>query len=173
MRRTSALALLAGVGIALLLQQGYLHSAAARTPQASALFVDVSRQAGITHNRAVSLDMAIGQAWGDYDNDGQVDLYVTDPAGPNTLYHNNGDGTFSVSPLSAQVALADAYSAGASFVDYDNDGWKDLFVANWGADNLFHNEGGQRFVDVTRPARIADTGNSKTASWGDYDSDGF
>jgi len=172
MRRALAVAGLAGLGIALLFQQGYLipaAGAAANTP----VFVDVSRVAGVTHNRVVSLDMAVGQAWGDYDNDGWVDLYVTDPAGPNHLYRNQGDGTFAVSPLAGQVDLPDAYSAGATFVDFDNDGWRDLFVANWGADNLFRNAAGQGFVDVTAAAGIRDTGNTKTASWGDYDNDGF
>lgn len=173
MRRTAVLMILAMLGVALLLQQGYLNSVAAQTPLDAAVFADVSRQAGITNNRVVSLDMAIGQAWGDYDNDGWVDLYVTDPAGPNTLYRNNGDGTFSVSSLQTQVALPAAHSAGAIFADYDNDGWRDLFVANWGADALFHNEGGQGFVDVAQQAGITDIGNSKTASWGDYDNDGF
>ncbi|MBI3242320.1 MAG: VCBS repeat-containing protein [Chloroflexi bacterium] len=173
MRRAVTLTILVVLGIALLQQQGYLNSAAAQTPAAAEAFVDVSRQAGVTHNRVVSLEMAIGQAWGDYDNDGWVDLYVTDPAGPNTLYHNNGDGTFSVSPLQAQVALPAAHSAGAIFADYDNDGWRDLFVANWGADNLFRNEDGKGWVDVTRQAGITDNRNSKTASWGDFDNDGF
>ena len=63
-----------------------------------------------------------GQAWGDYDRDGWVDLYVTDQLGPNTLYHNDGDGSFSVSPLSEAVGLPGARSGGAVFADYDNDG---------------------------------------------------
>ncbi len=173
MRRFLALVILMLVGIALLFQQGYLVETTAASTSVTKTFTDVSHEAGIVNNRAVSLDMAIGQAWGDYDNDGWVDLYVTDPAGKNTLYHNEGDGTFSLSAFQDQVALPNAYSAGATFVDYDNDGWKDLFVANWGVDNLFHNEGGTRFVDVTYHAGIIDTGNSKTASWGDFDKDGF
>jgi cytochrome c peroxidase len=155
------------------LQWGQPAAAAGPDPAAPDLFANVSRQAGITNNRVVSLDMAIGQAWGDYDNDGWVDLYVTDPAGPNTLYRNNGDGTFARSPLGEQVALPGAYSAGATFVDFDNDGWRDLYVANWGLDNLFRNDGGRRFVNVTRAAGLRDTGNTKTASWGDFDNDGF
>lgn len=178
MRRKPLLSfvLFAGLGLALLSQQGYFVEAATAAPPVfadSAVFADVSRPAGVVNNRVVSLELAIGQAWGDYDNDGWVDLYVTDPVGPNTLYHNNGDGTFAASPLKTQVALPTAYSNGAIFADYDNDGWKDLFVANWGADNLFHNEGGQGFVDVTRQAGILDNRNSKTASWGDFDNDGF
>jgi cytochrome c peroxidase len=173
MRRTLALTLPVVLGIALLQQQGYLNFASTETPRNAAAFVNVSRPAGIVNNRAPGIDMTAGQAWGDYDSDGWVDLYVTDPAGPNTLYHNNGDGTFSVSPLKEQVALPQAHSNGAIFADYDNDGWKDLFVANWGQEALFHNERGQGFVEVARSAGIVDDRNSKTASWGDFDNDGF
>ncbi len=172
MRRALALMLLL-VGVALLLQQGYLLQSPDGPAHPAPAFRNVSQQAGITHNRVPSLDMAVGQAWGDYNRDGWADLYVTDPDGPNTLYRNNGDGTFSLSPLSEQVALPGVYSGGATFADYDNDGWLDLIVVNWGADNLFHNEGGKRFTDVTRQAGIADYGNSKSASWGDFDRDGF
>ncbi len=163
--------------LALLIQQGLFlfDITKTRAPDETppAVFMDVSRQSGLGNNRAPAMEMAIGQAWGDYDHDDQVDLYVTDFNGPNTLYHNNGDGTFSLSELNEQVALPSAYSSGASFVDYDNDGWRDLFVANWGTDNLFRNDEGRRFVDVTGQAGINDPGNSKTASWGDYDEDGF
>lgn len=168
-----AFALLYIGGIALLLQQGYLLSASAATHPAVGAFMEVSRAAGITNNRAVSLELSIGQAWGDYDNDGWVDLYVTDPAGPNTLYRNNGDGTFTRSPFSEQVSLPQAYSAGATFVDFDNDGWRDLFVANWGLKALFRNEAGQGFINIIEQTGIKDTGNTKSASWGDFDNDGF
>ncbi len=172
MRRAALPGLLLIPAIALLAQQGYRPSTAAGSPT-PALFEEVSGAAGITHNRVVSLEMAIGQAWGDYDNDGWADLYVTDPAGPNTLYRNNGDGTFSRSPLAEQVALPQAHSAGATWADFDNDGWRDLFVANWGADALFRNEGGRRFVNLTEQAGLRDNANTKSASWGDFDNDGF
>lgn len=164
--------------IALLIQQGFALAAARQVNPAGSspdlpVFLDVSREAGIVDNRVASNEMTAGQAWGDIDNDGWIDLYVTDPSGANTLYQNNGDGTFRVSALAGQVALPDAYSFGATFVDYDNDGWRDLFVANWGADSLFRNEAGERFVEVAQAAGIRDTANSKTASWGDYDQDGF
>ena len=161
------------LGIALFLGQGYLYFKATQPAGEIPIFTDVSRQTGIVDNRLAGIEMASGQAWGDYDNDGWVDLYVTDPLGPNTLYHSNGDGTFSVSEFNSQVALGGAYSQGVTFADYDNDGWKDLFVVNWGMDNLFHNEQGGGFRDVTRQAGILDDRNSKTASWGDYDNDGF
>jgi cytochrome c peroxidase len=161
------------VGIALLLQQGYLDLIGQSREPEEPVFVDVSRQAGIVNNRVVSTEMTAGQAWGDYDRDGWVDLYVTDSGGPNHLYRNNGDGTFSLSPLSGQVSLAAVYSNGAVFADYNNDGWLDLYVANWGQDSLFLNENGQGFRDVTHAAGINNENNSKTASWGDFDNDGW
>ncbi len=161
------------MGIALLLGQGYLRFSAKNPVDAPPIFAEVSRQAGIVNNRVAGIEMSAGIAWGDYDNDGWLDLYVTDPLAKNTLYRNNGDGTFSVSEFDAQVALPNAYSQGATFADYDNDGWKDLFVANWGANTLFRNVEGRGFMDVTAQAGITGDHNSKTASWGDYDNDGF
>lgn len=145
---------------------------ATAVPPTTPLFTNVSRQAGIVHTRN-SNHRAIGLAWGDYNRDGWVDFYVTDPQGPNTLFRNNGDGTFSVSPFTASVALPKGYSGGASFADYDNDGWPDLYVVNWGANALFHNQQGQGFVDVTTQAGVGDEANGQTASWGDYDNDGY
>lgn len=166
--------------VALFWQQGYFHSGWVQADQLSwpqddvapeTLFADVSRAASVVQTRQGN-ERAIGQAWGDYNGDGWLDFYVTDPEGPNVLFRNNGDGTFSRSPLADQVALPDAYSGGATFVDYDNDGWPDLYVVNWGANVLFRNEGGERFVDVTEIAGVGDTANGQSASWGDFDSDG-
>jgi hypothetical protein len=67
--------------------------------------VDVSRQAGIVNNRLAGIEMSAGIAWGDYDNDGWIDSVRDRPHRQNTLYRNNGDGTFSVSELNSQVAL--------------------------------------------------------------------
>lgn len=139
---------------------------------AATIFTNVSASAGITNNR-IGTDKVTGQAWGDYDNDGWPDLYVTDHAGPNTLYRNNGDGTFVISVLNEMVALPDSYSGGAVFVDYDNDGWRDLYVVNWGANVLYRNAEGRAFVDVTAAAGVGDTSNGKSASWGDFDNDGW
>lgn len=173
MQRILALLSFFVIGIALYILQGYLDSNKAEADEIRIVFTDTGRQAGITNNRVPGNQIITGQAWGDYDNDGWVDLYVTDPNGPNTLYRNNGNGTFSVSPLAEQVLLSQAYSAGASFVDFDNDGWQDLLVVNWGVNNLFHNEEGEGFRDVSEQAGITDSANSKTASWGDFDQDGF
>lgn len=162
--------------VALFWQQGYFHVGVAaeekRPLPPNTLFLDVSRAVGVVGTRQGD-ERAIGQAWGDYDGDGWLDLYVTDPEGPNALFRNNGDGTFSRSPLAGQVALPDAFSGGATFVDYDNDGWPDLYVVNWGANVLFRNEGGERFVDVTDIAGVGDAANGQSASWGDFDNDGY
>lgn len=88
-------------------------------------FTDVTAKAGL----AASYGM--GAAAGDYDNDGDADLYVTS-YGPNHLYRNNGDGTFSDVTRAAGSGLDDArWSTSASFSDYDADGDLDLFVANY------------------------------------------
>ncbi len=139
------------------------------------LFADVSDEAGINarHMATVSNDIPTGQAWGDYDRDGWLDLYVTTQSGSNTLYHNNQDGSFSVAPMSDVVALPNSLSSGAVFADYDNDGWSDLYVLARGRNTLFHNQGGTGFVDVTVQAGVGDEGEGSTAAWGDYDSDGF
>ena len=135
-------------------------------------FAHVTAAAGITAKHTQGYQVT-GQAWADYDGDGWLDLYVTDSVGPNTLYRNNGDGTFSVSPLNEQVALPEHYSGGASWADTDNDGWPDLLVLGREADVLFHNDGGQGFSDVTAVSGVGDTYASKTASWADYDNDGW
>lgn len=145
---------------------------AQQDPESGPVFRDMSKAAGITLHRE-GTKKAVGQAWGDYDNDGWLDLYITDTAGPNALYRNNGDGTFSLSPLSASVNLPGAVSQGASFADYDNDGWPDLYVLSYGANVLYHNEQGQGFTNVTVQAGIGDTGDGRTASWADYDGDGW
>ncbi|MCO6451490.1 MAG: VCBS repeat-containing protein [Caldilineales bacterium] len=134
-------------------------------------FRNVTASAGI---RAVQLDgyQITGQAWGDYDNDGWLDLYLTDGGGPNSLYRNQGDGTFVLSPINDDVALPDHDSSGAVFADYDNDGRVDLYVVGRGPDVLFRNTG-NGFEDVTKAAGIDQPGGGKTASWGDYDADGW
>lgn len=146
-------------------------------------FKDVSEDAGIDaaheaswrmfHDNFTTGYLGIGQAWGDYDNDGWVDLYVTGNQLPNTLYQNQGDGTFAVSDLSESVGLPDIPNGGAVWADYDNDGWKDLYVLSHGANVLLNNEEGQGFRDVTALAGVGDTGKGSTATWGDYDNDGW
>lgn len=137
-------------------------------------YEEVTRCAGIVAQRThLASYNATGQAFGDYDNDGLLDLYVTDSVGFNTLYHNNGDGTFSISRLFDQVSEELDIGGGAVFVDYDNDGWRDLYVLNWGENHLYRNVEGREFVDVTEEAGVGDPGKGITATWGDYDNDGY
>ena len=147
------------------------------------LFVDVSEQAGIATAHGAIWSrylgrffdrgyLSTGQAWGDYDNDGWVDLFLAGGTNPSTLYRNDRDGTFSVSALSNQLALPDTWSGGAVWADYDNDGFKDLYVLAHGPNVLFHNESGRGFRDVTEAAGVGDSGKGSTATWGDYDGDG-
>lgn len=153
-----------------------LTSGVAQSPR----FTDVSSAAGVRASHRAVWDPAgrkgylgVGQAWGDYDNDGFLDLYVTGNQDLNVLYRNLGDGTFGVSPVATQVSLPEAVSGGAVWADYDNDGWRDLYVLTHGANVLFRNDAGRGFIDVTDEAGVGDTGKGESATWGDFDRDGF
>ena len=113
-----------------------------------------------------------GAAWADFDGDGWVDLFVSGNLDPNVLYRNEGDGRFSVSEHSEMLSLPDVPSGGAVWADYDNDGWRDLYVLNMGANRLYRNLGGSGFADVTVEAGVGDNGKGTTAAFGDYDEDG-
>ncbi|HEX5272205.1 MAG TPA: CRTAC1 family protein, partial [Gemmataceae bacterium] len=111
----------------------------------------------------------------DYDNDGWLDLFVCCERQPNRLYHNRGDGTFE--EVSAQAGLRwDGRTAkGAAWIDYDNDGWPDLFVCNSGGapSQLFRNNRDGTFTDVTEAMGITGpTVGFSCWAW-DYDNDGW
>jgi len=119
---------------------------------------------------------SIGPAWGDYDNDGFVDLAVANSGTPNQsefLYRNDGVGGMirvSAPPLTSSGGR----SQSCSWADYDNDGDLDLFVANsFGQSNfLFRNEGGGAFTRVTAGPLVTETGDWIGGAWADYDNDG-
>ncbi len=114
-----------------------------------------------------------GAAWFDFDQDGDLDLYVTRRIGANALFQNNGDGTFTdvAGPRGAADASHDG--AGVAVGDYDNDGWPDVYLANSREDVLLRNVGGH-FVDVTELTGITTDGSrGTTASWGDFDNNGW
>jgi ASPIC/UnbV protein/VCBS repeat protein len=132
---------------------------------------------------------AEGVAWGDYNNDGYLDLFVacgaTEVVPPGALnpvlYRNNGDGTFTDVTVSAGLNV-DKNSYSALWGDFDNDGYLDLFVAALGfgngpnANRLYRNNGDGTFTDVAELVGLQlNDGVSPHlgASWGDYDNDGF
>jgi hypothetical protein len=122
--------------------------------------------------------------WGDYDNDGYLDLFVTSRGGlPNLLYHNNGDGTFT-KMLSNNVGsiVSDLVPTGfpdCAWGDYDNDGFLDLFVTTGDGTSsttnyLYHNNGDGTFSRVLSGSLVNDvTMGAFSCAWGDYDNDGF
>ncbi len=115
-------------------------------------------------------DAGMGVAWGDYDNDGKVDLYLSKYGVANSLMRNNGTSLGSVTnPLLSDTG----YGYGVAWGDYDNDGNLDLYLAKGNtANKLFHNEGGGNFTEVTG-SPVNDTGDGRGLAWADYNHDGF
>jgi len=115
--------------------------------------------------------------WIDYDNDGDLDLFVTNGPSPgqnNLFYENNGDETFTkVDTLI--ITMDNNASDGSSWGDYNNDGYPDLFVANWyGQPNrLYKNNGDKTFTLISGSIISTEVSYSETGSWGDFNKDGF
>jgi len=160
-------------------------------------FVDATRPSGIDfrHGRGArsSLlpeDMGSGAAWGDYDGDGDEDLYLVGQPGPlpeseeaftrsgrgcglpsaGVLYRNNGDATFSDVTTDAGVP-GRGWGMGATWADYDGDADLDLFLTGFGCSTLYRNDGGA-FREATSEAGLDDPGFAAGAAWGDVDADG-
>jgi hypothetical protein len=164
-----------------------LSSSATLTVQASQWkFAEISAAAGLTHQHGynpiadgIQRDrqfMAAGVAAGDYDKDGWTDLYVTRGSrGANLLYRNLGNGSFSDVAATAGVALTGLESSGATFADYDGDGWLDLLVSGINATDqlrLFHNNGNGTFTDMASAAGLPLVSQGMSSSFADYDKDG-
>jgi hypothetical protein len=168
---------------------------AALPPEGGPGFTDITTAAGITFVHSFgdgqfsNLVEAVGSgaAWLDYDQDGLLDLYIAtgkynaviskgDPPKEkplNRLYRNRGDGTFEDVTIKAGVGCPDCYSMGVTVGDYDNDGYPDIYVANYGPNTLFHNRGDGTFEDVSARAGVNDPHCSAAATWLDYDRDGY
>lgn len=115
-----------------------------------------------------------GSVWGDYDNDGDLDLYVCNAVWQaNFLYRNDGGGNFT--KITSGSIVTDAFNSyGASWIDYDNDGDIDLFVTNIGGQNncLYRNEGNSIFTRIFSGSIVNDGGHSRSCNWADIDNDG-
>ena len=155
------------------------------------IFQDVAKQAGLTiwHHKAGTLAKNLileakgpGVCLLDYDNDGWLDIYLVNgstydaldgkAAPPHAaLFHNNHDGTFSEVAQSAGVTN-DRWGYGCAVGDYNNDGWPDIYVTNYGKNRLYRNNHDGTFTDVAEPAGVTVGTWSTGATFGDYDGDG-
>lgn len=155
-------------------------------------FTDVTSKAGVAGGAFAGKKMwSVSAAWVDYDNDGKLDLFVSnycqwnpvngpecDMNGnvvycsprhykplPHTLYHNNGDGTFTDVSEETGIAKYFGRGMGVAIGDYDGDGYTDIFVANDDAPfQLFHNLGGKRFEEVATNVGVAFPENGNVIS---------
>ncbi|MDE2664708.1 MAG: CRTAC1 family protein [Acidobacteriota bacterium] len=157
----------------------------------SLVFEDVAAEAGLDfqhfsgspEKQYILESMSGGVAWIDFDRDGWMDLYLVNGGRweelvqgkrtvSNALYRNNGDGTFANVTDKAGVGNPH-WGMGVAAGDYDNDGWVDLFVCNYGSNTLYRNNGNGTFSDVTATAGVGDGRWAVSASFGDYDADGW
>jgi tetratricopeptide (TPR) repeat protein len=131
-------------------------------------FTDVTQQAGL----AIPACQTLSAAWGDFDNDGHLDLFVGNENAPNQLFHNNGGGTF-VDVGRASGIDHIACAKGVAVGDYDGDGYLDIYVSNLGSDNLlFRNNRNGTFTNVARGAGVSAPTWSFPTWFFDYDNDG-
>src|SRR5215813_13459475 len=159
---------------------------------APVIFIDATKQAGLdkfhhvsgTPEKKTILEApGSGVALIDYDNDGWLDIYLLNGSTFDAmkgkekppramLLHNNHDGTFTDVTDKAGVAN-ERWGFGAAVGDYDNDGWPDIYVANFGKNRLYHNNHDGTFTDLAEKAGVTVGGWSTGATWGDYDHDGL
>lgn len=142
-------------------------------------FEDVTESAGVGGPHG---EWSQGATFADVNNDGWLDLYVCLFAAPNLLYLNQGDGTFVEGAKAAGLAISDS-SGMAAFADYDRDGWLDVYLqtnvldfsqsVQGQEDYLFHNNGDGTFTDVTKTAGIVGKTQGHSATWWDYNNDGW
>jgi hypothetical protein len=155
------------------------------------VFEDIASKAGLTkwkhemgaqEKKFILEDNGSGVGLIDTNNDGWLDIYLVNgstydaEAGKITppkaaLFHNNHDGTFTNIAAKAGVTN-DRWGFGVAIADYDNDGWPDIYVTNFGKNRLYHNNHNGTFTDVAEKAGVALGNWSTGATWGDYNGDG-
>jgi hypothetical protein len=115
-----------------------------------------------------------GPSWGDFNNDGLIDLFVSSYGVRSALFQNLGNGEF-LRITNGPIYEAVAKSTGGAWADYDNDGWLDLYVSSDSDQNglLFHNKGDGTFERITTGSPANDPMAGQGAAWADYDDDGF
>lgn len=157
-------------------------------------YQEISRQVGIDFIHSIGDDhlsnlvesVGGGAVFLDYDQDGYIDLYISNgtyiegfseehkPDGnpQNKLYRNLGNGTFA--DVTKKAGVGDmGYGMGMTVGDFDNDGYPDIYISNYGPNVLYHNKGNGTFSDITAHAGVAGNECSVGAVWLDYDNDGF
>jgi len=179
---------------------GILFFSLGATPTPDVQFTDITQAAGIdfknensaTSNKYLVETMGGGVALLDYNNDGRLDIFfvngakIDDPMPDgkvpdksdekfwSRLYHQNADGTFT--DVTEKAGLTgrsqNYYGMGVAVGDYDNDGFEDIYVTNYGGNTLYHNNGDGTFTDVTKKAGVGAGGWSASAGFFDYDNDG-
>ena len=112
--------------------------------------------------------------WGDYDNDGYLDLFIGRNGNAPLLYHNNTNGTFT-RVTTGPIATTVTHAIGAAWVDYDNDGYLDLYIAGYqsASSYLYHNNGDGAFTRVMTNSIVNDYSTGYSLAWADYDNNGF
>lgn len=156
-------------------------------------FTDQTQHAGIhfKHINGASKEkylpetMGAGGLFFDYDNDGHLDIYLVNSGSlrrnaqsyrlrnaMNVLYRNKGNGTFADTTAEAGLQQNHGYGMGCLAADYDNDGDTDLYLTNFGKNQLYQNNGDGTFTDVTSHAGVGDGNWSVSASFGDFNLDG-
>jgi hypothetical protein len=153
--------------------------------------IDFTLENSPTPSKYLPETMGGGVALFDYDNDGRLDVYFVngaslaapmkgkspDKSNPkfwNRLFHQNADGTFTdVTEKAGLTGMPqNRYGMGVAAGDFDNDGYEDLYVTNYGANTLYRNNGDGTFTDVTERAGVAASGWSTSAGFFDFDNDG-